>query len=115
MYGVPFWPDAHPLLDAASPGSTVLLLDTTNRGFVAGGLMMLWRDPFTYEVIGIVALVSGGVQVVPSGLANGYAADGNTLCVPVRRGRLADTQDVTRVTSQVAELELTFDCEVVFD
>jgi hypothetical protein len=113
MYGVPFWPDAHPLLDTASPGDTVLLVDTTDRGFVAGGLMMLWRDAFTYEVINIVALVTGGVQVVASGIANGYSADGNTLCVPVRRGRLADAQDVTRTTSQVAELELTFECEVV--
>jgi hypothetical protein len=113
LYGVPFWPDAHPLVSVATAGDTVLHCDTTNRGFVPGGLMVLWRDPFTYEVISIVALVTGGVQVSSSGIANSYAADGNTLCVPVRRGRLADVQDVTRTTSQVAEVEVTFECEVV--
>jgi len=113
VYGVPFWPDAHPLTGPASPGDTVLLLDTSNRGFVAGGLMMVWRNPFTYEAINIVSLVTGGVQVVASGIANAYAADGNSLCVPVRRGRLADLQDIKRTTSRVAEVELTFECEVV--
>ena len=113
VYGVPFWPDAHPLTIAAVAGDTVLHVDTTNRGFVAGGLMVLWRDPFTFEAINIVALVSGGVQVSPSGIANNYAADGNTLCIPVRRARIAESQDVTRTTSRVAELELTFECEVV--
>jgi hypothetical protein len=112
MQGVPFWPDAHPLVAPASPGDTVLYLDTTHREFAAGGLMMIWRSAFVYEVVNILALVTGGVQL-SGGVVLGWAADGNSLCVPVRRGRLADVQDVTRTTSQVAELDLTFDCEVV--
>jgi hypothetical protein len=110
--GVPFWPDAQPLLVTVTPGASILRFDTTDREFASDGLMMLWRDAFTFEVASITGLVTGGVQL-GGGINNSWAGDGRTLCVPLRRGRLADMQDVTRTTSTIAELELTFDCEVV--
>ena len=111
VYGVPFWPDSQPLLEAASSGDTAVYFDTTDRGFVANGLLLIWRDPFTYEVTKITALISGGVAI--NAAHDTWAADGQTFCVPVRRGRLAEAQEVKRTTSTVAEVELTFDCEVV--
>ena len=113
VYGIPFWPDAHPLLANVGSGATVLLVDTTNRSFTPGGLMTIWRDSSTYEVQEIVGLVSGGVQLSPTGTNSAWSGDGRTLCVPVRRGRLANSQDVKRTTSRVAQVEVTFDCEVV--
>lgn len=113
VYGVPFWPDNQPLLSPAITGDVVVHFDTSDREFAAGGLLLVWRSAFELEVITIVSLVSGGVQVVASGLANNYAADGRTRCIPVRRGRMADVQDVTRTTCLVSEIEFTFECEVV--
>jgi hypothetical protein len=111
VYGVPFWPDAQPLLEGASSGDTSVFFDTTDRGFVANGLLLIWRDAFTYEVTTITALISGGVAI--NAAHDNWLADGQTFCVPVRRGRLAESQEVKRTTSTVAEVELTFDCEVV--
>jgi hypothetical protein len=111
VYGVPFWPDAQPLLTATTAGDTSAFFDTSDRGFVANGLLLIWRDAFTYEITTITALISGGVAI--SAAHDSWAADGQTLCIPCRRGRLASQQDVKRTTSTVAELELTFECEVV--
>jgi len=112
LYAVPFWPDAQPVLESVSAGDVTVYVDTSDRGFVAGGLLLLWRDPFTYELNQITALVAGGLQLV-SPAQYFWPADGQSICIPVRKGRLAEHQDVKRTTSTVAEADLTFDCEVV--
>lgn len=113
VYGVPYWPDNQALLSDATAGDVVVHFDTSDREFRVGGLLMIWRGPFLLEAIPIVALVSGGVQVASGGIANSYPADGRTRCVPVRRARITDVQDITRTTCEVAEMDITFDCEVV--
>jgi hypothetical protein len=112
IYGVPFWPDAQPLLANVSIGATVIQVNTTLRKFVAGGLMMLWRDMHTVEALSIQSVGANSITLTAPTTA-AWTADGRTYVVPLLTGRLPDEAGVPRITNAVAELDTEFECEVV--
>lgn len=112
IYGVPFWPDAQPLLANVSIGATVIQVNTTLRKFVAGGLMMLWRDMHTVEALSIQSVGAGSITLTAPTTA-AWIADGRTYVVPLLTGRLPDEVGVPRMNNTVAELDAEFECEVV--
>ncbi len=112
IYGVPFWPDAQPLLASVSIGATLIQVDTTMRKFTAGGLMMLWRDMHTVEALSIQTVAAGSITLTAP-TTQAWAADGRTYVVPLLTGRLPDDTGLSRVNNTVAELDAEFECEVV--
>jgi hypothetical protein len=111
VFGVPFWPDAQPLLANVNIGDTVVQVDTSNRKFDAGGLMALWRDMHTHEALSIQSVGPSSVQLT-SPTTKAWAADGRTFVVPVLAGRLPEQAQLRRPNNSVAEIEPTFVCEV---
>jgi hypothetical protein len=112
VFGVPFWPDAQPLLANVAIGDTVVQVATTYRKFEAGGLMMLWRDMHTHEALSIQNVGPSSVQLTAP-TTNAWPADGRTYVVPVLSGRLPDQVQVRRANNSAAEAEPTFVCEAV--
>jgi hypothetical protein len=111
VFGVPFWPDAQPLLANVNIGDTVVQVDTSNRKFEAGGLMALWRDMHTHEALSIQSVGPSSMQLT-SATTKAWAADGRTYVVPVLAGRLPEQAQLRRPNNSVAEIEPTFVCEV---
>src|SRR5882724_3618456 len=84
---LPYWPHVTALTAPVAAGSTVSLpCVTTDRDFAVGGLAVLWRDPFTAEVVTLTGLTSGNLtaQTVAGTWPVG------TLVLPGRLGRWAD-------------------------
>lgn len=112
VYGVPFWPDAQPLLATVHIGDTVVQVSTAYRKFEAGGLMMLWRDMHTHEALSIHSVGSSSVTLTAP-TTQAWADDGRTYVVPLLTGRLPDQVGLPRMNNAVAELDAEFECEVV--
>jgi hypothetical protein len=112
IYGVPFWPDAQPLLANVSIGATLIQVDTALRRFTAGGLMMLWRDMHTVEALSIQSVAAGSITLTAP-TTQSWSADGRTYVVPLLTGRLPDEASVSRMNNSVAELDAEFECEVI--
>ncbi len=107
-YLVPLWPDKTPLLANAAQGATTLTADTATRRFAAGGRLVLWRDPYTYEIATLAA--SGGQTIgLQAPLASAWTADGQTWVIPILEGRLPDEQAVRRPADFASELTLDFE------
>lgn len=111
VFGVPFWPDAQPLLANVNIGDTVVQVSTTYRRFEAGGLMMLWRDMHTHEALSIQNVGPSSVQLT-SPTTKAWPADGRTHVVPVLSGRMPEQAQLRRPNNSTAEIEPTFVCEV---
>jgi hypothetical protein len=111
QFGVPWWPDASTLQSDVSASSTTIPVDTTDRAFVAGGLVMLWKNQFTYEALTIDTVASDHVTLTSQTTDTWSAL--TTRVVPMRRGRLLSPQPVTRPTGAVATANVQFSCEVV--
>lgn len=107
VYGVPYWPDARNLAAPITAGALAISVDTADTIFVAGGVVCLWRDAFTFEAVPILGVSSNSIQVVGA-IQNSYPSGDATLVVPVILARLADKQDIRRDTSIIEEVQFVF-------
>lgn len=88
-----------------NPGNTSLAFDNTYREFMTDGYaLLLGEDPFTFEVVEIVAQTAAGLTI--SALVNAWPA-GTTLH-PLRSARLEDESSVAAITSRVGQSTLGF-------
>ena len=111
VFGVPVWPERSQLLADAATGATVLQVDTQDRPSVeAGGLVALWRDPFTWKAFSVVS-VSTGTVTLATRLTEDWPA--GSWVLPVRRGRLLDEQALGRPTNWLRDGTFTFSCEAL--
>lgn len=110
VYGVPWWMDASPLQAQASAGALTLQVDTTNKAFEAGGIVMLWRDQHTWEALQVLSVSSSSMTLVSQTTKSWIAGD---LVVPMKRGRLGESASIQRETSSIASFQASFSCEVV--
>ena len=113
VYGVPWWPDIQPFISQAAAGATVINVDPSNRSFAIGGLILLWSDPFTWEVGTIYALNTGAKTIsVNAPIAKTW--NPNTgWAIPLKRGRIANTTNIVNLTSANVQADIYFACEVV--
>lgn len=110
-YGVPWWQDAQPLKASLSIGNTVVTVDTPLRAFEVGGLVMIWKDQFTYESLTIASLTSTTITLqTPVTMA---WTTSQTYVVPVKRGRLRSPVKIERPANYLSAVDLLFSCEVV--
>lgn len=111
VYGVPWWQDAQPPLSAISIGDTILAVDTDDRSFEDGGLLMIWSDQQTYEAL-TIDTVSAHEITLRTGTTRNWSLR-PTLIVPMFRGRLLDTASLSRPGGAFSAIDLVFSGEVV--
>ena len=111
VFGVPVWPEKSALLASAATGSNVLQASTQDRpSFEVGGLVALWRDPFTWKAFSVSAVSAGSVTLATQ-LTEDWAA--GAWVVPVRRGRLLQEQALGRPTNWLRDGNFSFSCEAL--
>lgn len=106
-YGVPFWPDAQPLLSDVPAGSFSIPVNTTDRLFAAGGLLAIWVDEFTFEALSIETVAANSITV-SSPTQNSWTAGAGTRVIPIFLCRLPKTVEVIRHSSEIDEMDLAF-------
>jgi hypothetical protein len=106
-YGVPWWPDAQPLLSDVPIGSFVIPVDTADRQFAAGGLVTIWVDEYTFEALSIESVAAHSVTVSsPTQFA--WKAGPGTRVMPIFLCRLPASIDVSRHSSEIDQVDLNF-------
>lgn len=106
---VPWWPDQSGLEAPAGAGSFALELDTRFRRFRAGGQLLLWGDPFTWELHEILSLDDVSLVLVEPTVA---AWPAGSLALPLIPGaRLPDSQPLGRPTAASGRAPLRFEFE----
>jgi hypothetical protein len=106
-YGVPWWPDAQPLLSDIAIGTFVIPVDTADRQFAAGGLLAIWVDEFTFEALSIDTVADHSVTVTsPTQFA--WKGGPGTRVIPIFLCRLPASADVTRYSSEIDQMDLAF-------
>ena len=111
VYGIPMWQDAMPLASAVSEGASAIAFATTNLTFVAGGLLLLWRDQYTYEAVTIDAIFDDHVTLTTA-TTDAWPQIG-TVAIPMTRGRLLSAVKFSRPAEFASDLELEFSGETV--
>lgn len=106
-YGVPWWPDAQPLLGDVPAGSFVIPVDTTDRLFIAGGLVAIWKDEYTFEALSVTATDAGSVTVA-SPTEFSWPAGPGTRVIPVLLCRLPSKASVKRLSSEIDQIDVSF-------
>lgn len=106
-YGVPWWPDAQPLLSDVAQGSFVIPVDTADRQFAVGGLLAIWVDEYTFEALQISVVAAHSVTCSsPTQFA--WKAGPGTRVMPVFLCRLPASVEVSRHSSEIDQMDLTF-------
>lgn len=96
----PLWFDKARLSVAAELGADRIDFDNTFREFTDGGLALIYKDAFTWEVISIGGQDSFGLDLdVPLDAAWGK----NVAIYPLRRARLQNETELRALSSRVGE------------
>lgn len=109
-FALPLWTDKSNLTADAGEGALALFLDTTSRGFTAGGQAIVTAGPGDYEVVAISAVTSSTVSLVRP-LRRAWAA--LTTVYPVAIGHLPGNVPVAKLTDNVAQGALTMNLDPV--
>ena len=96
----PLWFDKARLSVAAELGADRIDFDNTYREFTDGGLALIYKDAFTYEVISIAGQDDTGLDLdIPLAAAWGK----NVAVYPLRRARLQNETELRALSSRVGE------------
>lgn len=107
VYGLPVWTDAWIATDDIAPGATSLVVPTTNRDFVVGGIVGLVNG-LQSEFAEITAV--GTSSIVLNDPISGDWPSG-TKIVPVRSARVQNDLGLTYVTDSIAITRPQFQLE----
>ena len=108
-YGVGRWQFQTGLTAPVAIEDELIYCATTDIPFVAGGLVMLWTDPYHWEVLTIDSVETDHL-VVTSGARKAWPAAG-TAIVPMVVGRLSNSEALTWEALYRASQNLTFDVD----
>ena len=108
-FGVARWPFRTALASDATTDDLTIYCDTTDIPFVAGGLVMLWTGPFSWEVQTIES-VSSDHLVLVTGLRSSWTGIVTTV-VPTVVGRLSPSESFTWESLFIGTQRLTFDVD----
>lgn len=101
----PLWPDVV-RFDSAIPAATVRLdFDTTYTEYAAGLAILIGEDAFDYEVVEIISVDAGGVDLA-SGTVKTFSRGGRLY--PLLRGRLEPDQTLQRTLQRLGQATLRF-------
>ena len=106
-YGVPWWPDSQPLGANVPVGSFSIPVATADCQFAAGGLLAIWVNEFTFEALSIASVTPNAVNVnSPTQFA--WTAGPGTRVVPLFLCRLPSSVEVSRYSSEIDQMDLSF-------
>lgn len=108
FYYLPVWQDSNRLAAALPAGSTQIVVDTTLLGYVDGGMVGLWTSPTDFELVEILAVEAGWLDLAAPTVAEWPAG---AQFAPIRRAMLDPEASATRHTGTVIEARLVFDIE----
>ena len=108
-FGVGRWQFQTPLSQDAGPGDHDVLCDTADIPFELGGMVLLWSDPYHWEVQTIQSVLPDRV-VLSFGLIQSWTA-GQTVVLPLVVGRLSTDEAITWDALAIASTSLTFDVD----
>lgn len=110
---LPRWFDATALTSALAPGATSVPCDTTDRGFVSGGQLVILDLSTGINEVRTIAGVSGGaLDVTGDAVILSWAGGAGVIVLPIAPARIKLPVERTYVGGVVAELALTADWEV---
>lgn len=105
---VPVWWMKTPLVTPMGGGAVNARCDTAGRGFVQGGMAVVWQDAFRYEAFDIATIAPDGLTF--SKPSTRSFMDGHVI--PARMCRLAGAEGaLSAVTSSLAEASFNFEAE----
>ena len=108
-FGVGRWQFRVPLAQDAVPDDLEVLCDTAGIPFEPGGLVLLWADPYRWEVQTIESVLADRL-VLTLGLRNAWTA-GVTGVLPLVVGRLSPEEALTWESLAIASTALVFDID----
>lgn len=108
-FGVPRWQFRGALELAAEVDDVEIYCETDDVPFEVGGLVMLWRDPRTWEVHTVSSVESDHV-VISTGLQDAWPAVLTTV-VPMVIGRLSEEETLTWQSLQLVSHSPSFNIE----
>ena len=109
VFGVPWWQDGQQLSSNILVGSNSIPVATSLRSFEVGGIVLLWIDQHTWEVQQIQAMDATTITT-ENPLLNAWPAN-KTIVLPVRIGRLTNSEMIDVRAISVAEMSLKFTME----
>lgn len=104
-FALPMWPERAYLNAEALAGATTISVDTTNRTFVAGGLIVLFKDTRTFEAAEIAG-VSGSTITLVRGLQSAWQI--NTYVYPTGLALIDAEFTASRVTDSYTQTQVQF-------
>lgn len=108
-FGVGRWQFQTPLTASAAEDDVAIYCSTADIPFEIGGLVMIWRSPFVWEVQTIESIASDHV-VITSGLRNAWPAT-VTAILPAVVGRLGAEEAILWESLTAVSQKLTFDID----
>lgn len=108
-FGVGRWQFQTSLAADALADDLEVYCETSDIPFKSGGLVMLWRDPYHWE-IQTIASVEADHLVLTTGLQHSWSA-GVTSVMPAVVGRLSTDEALTWQSLTAASQNLTFDID----
>ncbi len=108
-FGIARWQFRVPLAQNATVGDLEVFCDTTHIPFEPGGLVLLWSDPYHWEVQTIDSILADRI-VLTLGLRNSWTA-GRTTVLPLVVGRLSPEESLTWESLDIGSTALVFDID----
>lgn len=108
IYALPMWQDIQRLTAAVSVGATSITVDTTDREYAVGSLVILMAADGTNEVIEISGVSSGSLSLATPAQQSWLVG---TPIMPARLARLASAIDTTRHSADVLEADFKWRIE----
>lgn len=105
VFGVARWQFRIPLAADAHVDDLEVLCDPSNLPFEVGGLLLLWTDPYHWEVQTIASVEADRI-VLASALQNEWAA--GTAILPLVVGRLSADEGFTWESLKIGSAALVF-------
>lgn len=105
VYGLPIWWEMRRLTAAHLAGAGTLNVSTLYGDFRVGGLVMIYENEDTYEVIGIENMDASSIEL-QSQLVNSYSR--KAVAIPVRTAYMAQTSQRSRTPTNVTRTSVAF-------
>jgi len=111
-FGVPLWQHRKPLLATIDLWATEVEVETLHIPHHEGGLIIIWRNPYEWEVATIESIVVNRITV-SSPLQSPWPVAG-TWVTPIVVGRLSPSEVFRWESLRVGSTRLTFDIDSFF-
>ncbi|MFO0336118.1 MAG: hypothetical protein ACK53C_14085 [Pseudomonadota bacterium] len=106
VWALPVWPDGAQLGAQLNAGALSVPITTTLRDYVAGGLAVIYTDPFAYEVAEIASVAAGSLTLARATTSTWPAT---AWIYPARLARIADRVALPRWSGQASGGRFAFE------